>query len=184
MIQEKKKELRKLVKLLKEKQSPEAYFKESAEIMEAIGQLAAFKKAETVMAYWSVKGEVNTHDFIKKWSGQKRIILPSVEGDAINLKLYQDTSKLISGELYSIPEPGGPIFTDYESIGLIIVPGIAFDQNNNRMGRGKAYYDRFLCSSKAVKAGVCFHFQLFDEIPADVHDIRMDMVITTEAKKL
>jgi len=178
MFQEKKKELRKLIRQLKEKQNTEAYFRESAEIMAAVEQLPAFINASTVMAYWSIKSEVYTHDFVKKWSNRKRIILPSVDGDKMNLKLYQGDDNLVPGGLYEIPEPDGPVFTDYESIDIIIVPGIAFDKANNRMGRGKAYYDRFLNPLKSLKIGVCFSFQLFDEIPADEHDIRMDMVIT------
>jgi 5-formyltetrahydrofolate cyclo-ligase len=183
MIQEKKKELRRLIRQLKDKQNNEAYFRESAEIMEVVEQLPAFINASTVMAYWSIKGEVYTHDFIKKWSHRKRIILPSVDGDRMNLKLYRRDINLIPGDLFSIPEPDGPLFDDYESIDMILIPGIAFDHTNNRMGRGKAYYDRFLQSSKAIKTGVCFNFQLFDEIPADEHDIRMDMVITNRIRK-
>jgi 5-formyltetrahydrofolate cyclo-ligase len=178
MFQEKKKELRKLIRQLKDKQNSESGFRESAEIMAAVEQLPAFIYASTVMAYWSIKGEVYTHDFVRKWSSRKRIILPSVDGDKMNLKLYEEGSNLIPGDLFSIPEPDGPLFTDYDSIDMIIIPGIAFDQSNSRMGRGKAYYDRFLHSSKAIKIGVCFRFQLFDEIPADEHDIKMDMVIT------
>ncbi len=184
MIQEKKKEVRKLIKQLKEQQLQEDYFFESAEIMKTVEQLPAFVSASTVMVYWSIKGEVYTHEFINKWSSHKRIILPSVEGELMNLKLYQGDDNLIPGDRYEIPEPDGPVFTDYESIDLIIVPGIAFDKANNRMGRGKAYYDRFLKSLKVTKVGVCFFFQLLDEVPADQNDISMDMVITNGIKKL
>lgn len=183
MVQEKKKELRKLIRQLKDKHNAEAYFRESAEIIAAVEQLPAFANASTVMAYWSIKGEVYTHDFIKKWSKKKRIILPAVDGDKMNLKLYCGDGNFISGNLFNIPEPDGPVFTDYESIDMIIIPGIAFDHTNNRMGRGKAYYDRFLNSLKFLKIGVCFSFQLFDEIPADEYDIRMDMVITNRIRK-
>ena len=59
-----------------------------------------------------------------------------------------------------------------------MVPGMAFDRNNNRMGRGKGYYDRFLATiPQAYKIGVCFKFQLVDEIPTDALDIRMDEII-------
>lgn len=183
MVGDMKKELRKRVRLLKDKQNSEAYFRESAEIMSAVEQLPAFADASAIMAYWSIKGEVYTHDFIKKWSKKKRIILPSVDGDKMNLKLYCGDDNLISGNLFNIPEPDGPVYTDYESIDLMIIPGIAFDYTNNRMGRGKAYYDRFLNSLKSLKIGVCFSFQLFDEIPTDEYDIRMDLVITNRIRK-
>ena len=176
-IREQKKELRRTVKLLKENHAESAYFKESEEILASVGMHQAFVNAQTVMAYWSIKGEVFTHDFIRKWSSKKRIILPSVDGDVMNLKLFDGSDKLIAGDLYNIPEPDGPLFTEYEKIDLIIVPGVAFDRSNNRMGRGKAYYDKFLHDIKTPKIGICFNFQLFDNIPFDANDIKMDVVI-------
>lgn len=176
-IQELKKELRRKVKLLKKNHAESAYFKDSAEILASVETHTAFINAQTVMAYWSIKGEVFTHDFIRKWSSKKRIILPSVDADVMNLKLFNGSDKLIAGDLYNIPEPDGRLFTEYEKIDLIIVPGVAFDKSNNRMGRGKAYYDKFLHNIKVPKIGICFNFQLFDNIPIDVNDIKMDVVI-------
>lgn len=178
MIAQSKKELRQLVKQLREKQDIGEYNIKSAVIMQSVENLAGFRDAATVMIYWSVRGEVNTHDFIRKWAGKKRLVLPSVDGETMNLKIFEGSDALIAGDLYGIPEPDGPLFKDHKSIDLIVVPGVAFDRNNNRMGRGKAYYDRFLSSVIAKKIGVCFRFQMFDEIPADENDIRMDMVIT------
>lgn len=176
-IQELKKELRRKVKLLKENHVESAYFKESVEILTSVEMHPAFVNAQTVMAYWSIKGEVFTHDFVRKWSSKKRIILPSVDRDVMNLKWFDGSEKLIAGDLYGIPEPDGPLFTEYEMIDLIIVPGVAFDKKNNRMGRGKAYYDKFLHNLNAPKIGICFNFQLFDDIPFDANDIKMDVVI-------
>lgn len=61
---------------------------------------------------------------------------------------------------------------------MIIVPGVAFDNNNNRLGRGKAYYDKLLKESKSYKVGVCFDFQLIEEVPVDEYDIKMDLIIS------
>lgn len=55
---------------------------------------------------------------------------------------------------------------------------MAFDRKMNRMGRGKAYYDRFLPKVKVPKLGICFEFQLFDEIPADRNDVKMDYIVS------
>jgi 5-formyltetrahydrofolate cyclo-ligase len=178
MTGQSKKELRRLVKLLKEKQETGDYFSSSALIMKSVEAQPAFRAASTVMIYWSIRGEVFTHDFIRKWSGEKRFVLPSVNGEIMNLKLYGGEERLVAGDLYQIPEPDGPLFDDLKSIDLVIVPGIAFDRKNNRMGRGKAYYDRFLKLLQTTKIGVCFTFQLFDVIPADENDVGMDMVIT------
>ncbi|MBW6490311.1 MAG: 5-formyltetrahydrofolate cyclo-ligase [Lentimicrobium sp.] len=173
-----KKLLRQEVKHRKSLQNPDDYFRASATIMNKLEQLPEFNDAAIVLAYWSVPGEVFTHDFVKRWSESRRILLPSVDGDTMLIKEYNSENSLIPGDLYGIPEPDGQIFTEYELIDFAIVPGVAFDRNNNRMGRGKAYYDKFLSSIKTFKAGVCFDFQMFDEVPADENDILMDVVIT------
>jgi 5-formyltetrahydrofolate cyclo-ligase len=82
------------------------------------------------------------------------------------------------GENFGIPEPSGELFKDYNEIDLILVPGVAFDIENNRMGRGKAYYDKLLSSLKAFKLGVCFDFQLLQSVPTDEHDIKMDRILS------
>lgn len=178
---EQKKALRQRIRELRKVQSESAYFHDSQRIMEKVEQLPEFREAQTVMIYWSIAGEVFTHEFIRKWSLNKRFILPSIEGDTMNLKRYTGDSNLIAGDLYSIPEPEGALFEDTEGIDMVIVPGIAFDRNNNRMGRGKAYYDRFLRNLSIYKAGVCFSYQLFDQIPVYETDVKMDIVITCES---
>ena len=175
---EEKSSIRTIVRRLKSNQPAHEYMAASASIMQQMEMLPEFADAKTVMAYWSITGEVFTHDAIRKWSQSRKIILPSVDGDVLQLKQYIGTDNLVAGDRYQIPEPDGPLFADVESIDLIIVPGIAFDRQNNRMGRGKAYYDKFLQSLRGTKVGVCFNFQLFNTIPCDAHDIAMDRVIS------
>jgi len=64
---------------------------------------------------------------------------------------------------------------------LIVIPGVAFDQSGHRIGYGKGYYDRFLQhpGRTAGLVGLCHDFQLIEgNIPADRHDIRMELVVT------
>jgi 5-formyltetrahydrofolate cyclo-ligase len=64
------------------------------------------------------------------------------------------------------------------SYDLIIVPGLAFDKNHYRMGYGEGYYDTFLAQNpNALKMGVCYPFQLVDEVPTEAHDVKLDGVI-------
>ena len=80
---------------------------------------------------------------------------------------------------YHIQEPIGKIFEDYSTIDVIIVPGVAFDNQGNRLGRGKGYYDRFLKKIPATKKiGICFDFQMIEQIPTEKNDIPMDDIIT------
>ena len=67
-----------------------------------------------------------------------------------------------------------------EDISLVLVPGTAFDMQMNRMGFGKGYYDKLLERLSAIKAGLCYDFQLLSEIPHSAHDIPMDIIITEE----
>ena len=61
---------------------------------------------------------------------------------------------------------------------LIIVPGVAFDRHNNRMGRGRGFYDRLLKSTpNAYKVGVGFDFQMVDNVPVEPFDVPMNKVI-------
>ena len=76
-------------------------------------------------------------------------------------------------------------FTDYAAIDFIVVPGVAFDAKGNRLGRGKGYYDRLLPRiPSAYKAGICFPFQLVEEVPAESFDVRMDIIITINEDEL
>lgn len=60
---------------------------------------------------------------------------------------------------------------------MVIVPGLAFDQNGARLGRGKGYYDRFLQSHpQSLVVGICADFQLKNRIPVEKHDVLMDFM--------
>lgn len=149
----------------------------SVDILCLLESHPAFQEAQTLLLYHSLKDEVQTHLFIDKWSKSKRIILPVVAGDELELRLYTRTDDLVIGA-YGIAEPIGELFTDYNSIDLAIIPGVAFDKTGHRLGRGKGYYDKLLPHISAAKIGICFPFQLIDEVPAESFDIRMNTVIT------
>jgi len=172
-----KRELRKKIKLLKQDYSLEQKKEMSLSIWKQLEATDVFREANIIMAYWSMDDEVFTHDFIQKWYAEKKIILPVVRGTELELKEFKGIREMVAGEKYGIPEPIGPTFQQPESIALIVVPGVAFDNNGNRMGRGKAYYDKLLRSSRAYKVGVCFPFQLRAHIPFDELDVRMDKII-------
>jgi 5-formyltetrahydrofolate cyclo-ligase len=63
---------------------------------------------------------------------------------------------------------------------LVLVPGLAFDQQGNRIGRGGGYYDRFLAQLPAgiKKIGLFFSVQEIPEVPAESYDVRLDGLIT------
>jgi 5-formyltetrahydrofolate cyclo-ligase len=177
-IDEKKKVLRKKIRELKKQQTSEDKKTASNAIIESVEKQPFFINADTIMVYWSMEDEVLTHEAIKKWHMEKRIILPCVKGDILELREYTGIDSMKEGDFFKILEPQGPLFTELNELDLIIVPGVAFDLHNNRMGRGKAYYDGLLKTTDAYKLGICFDLQLLDYVPADSHDIPMDGIIS------
>ena len=171
-----KKELRSLIKTLKKQHTKEQLFEQSEKILVKLEQHPDFINASSVMLYSALPDEVQTQAFLEKWHLKKHIILPTVGGnDIIPVEFSKDTTFAVGD--FNILEPQNEPYTG--SFDLIVVPGVAFDRNGNRIGRGKGYYDRFLCQHLDVKRiGICFDFQLVDEVPAEPFDIRMDEVIT------
>lgn len=178
----KKKELRKTIRHLKQFLTPEAIEDESKAVFDIIESLDEFKTAKCIMAYWAMKDELPTQSFIERWFNKKQIILPSVDGNKLRLKEFKGYETLHQGDLFAIPEPDGPDFDTPDSIDLIIVPGVAFDYQNNRMGRGKAYYDELLSHMKCFRIGVGFRCQLLEEVPTDLHDVKMNIVVAGRVK--
>ena len=171
-----KKELRAIIKLLKKQHTKEQLLEQSEVILSKLEQHPDFKKAHIVMIYSALPDEVQTQAFLEKWRHKKKIILPTVVGDdIIPVELAENTGFAVGD--FNILEPQNEPYTgDYD---LIVVPGVAFDRNGNRIGRGRGYYDRFLCKHLNVKRiGICFDFQLVDEVPTEPNDIKMDEVIS------
>lgn len=175
-----KKEIRKQIRELKKQYSLDEKKVKSAAIWKKIEQMDCFRKAKVVLAYWSMDDEVFTHDFICKWAEEKVILLPCVCGDELEIRYFDGRDRLCPGEGYAIPEPRGELFSDLAQIDVILIPGVAFDHTNNRLGRGKGYYDRILQQTKACKIGVCFDFQLLEHIPVEEHDVKMDLVVCSQ----
>jgi 5-formyltetrahydrofolate cyclo-ligase len=63
---------------------------------------------------------------------------------------------------------------------IIIVPGLAFDEAGNRLGRGGGFYDAYLRNFHGPKIGICKQLQLVDELPVEDHDVRVDFVVTDQ----
>ena len=174
-----KADLRRQIQQIKRQFTPQQLEELSLLIISSLRPLLA--EAQTIMAYYSLPDEVNTHALIDELVAEgKTVLLPKVTGaDTMELRRYTGRADLQEGA-YHILEPVGEPFTDLSAIDLILVPGLAFDAAGHRLGRGRGYYDRFLHSKNrpyCVKIGVCFDFQKVDEVPVDAHDIAMDKVV-------
>ena len=173
-----KSELRKIVRTAKKAVLLDEKIARSQGIMAQVEALPEFEKAGTVLMYWSMDDEVATHAMVERWWREKTILLPCVDGDDLKLRQYTGPECMQAGPEFGIGEPMGLEFTRLDEVEMIMVPGVAFDRKNNRMGRGRGFYDRLLKSTpRAYKVGVAFDFQLFDEIPVEAFDVPMDKVV-------
>ena len=168
--------LRRMVGQLKKLLTEGEKRRQADSVFAQIEQLQQFKAATDIAVYWSLDDEIDTHRFIEKWFNRKRLWLPVVVGDDLIFKQFEGTDKMTAGA-FGILEPTGRQLDNVAQIGLIIVPGVAFDLQNNRMGRGRGFYDRLLTNSKAFKIGAAYSCQLFSQIPTEQTDIPMDLVV-------
>lgn len=150
----------------------------SVAILRRLEECPLFQEAEQVALYHALPGEVQTAAFIERWYQEKRLFLPLVVGDDLRLLRYTGSESLQKGA-FGIwePKPDGEEAVE-EAIDLIIVPGVAFDAQCHRLGRGRGFYDRLLSSLHAPKMGICFDFQLVPSVPVESFDCPMDHVIT------
>ena len=161
--------------------------------LSAISKLRKHPKvmaAHTLLLYYSLPDEVNTHEWIDELVAEgKRVLLPVVVNDKdMVIREYTGKHDLAEGSFH-IMEPIGKLFPveKYPEIEVAIIPGMSFDDTGHRLGRGKGYYDRFLAKLRGMevdksgtevyKIGVCFGFQKLQEIPFESHDILMNEVI-------
>lgn len=153
-------------------------------IMHRIIQLPEFKGAKSIFFYASFRSEVNTIDMIKlSLDMGKRVILPKVDRKNSRLKLYEikGISELQRGYMW-ILEPSVPEerLRGLNDIDLIIIPGAAFDVHGNRLGYGAGFYDIALSEmeNKILIVAPAYEEQIVEGIPPELHDIRVDKIIT------
>ena len=157
-------------------------------ICSAFMALPAYQAAKTVMWYVDAGSEVRTrHTLPEALTHGKRVVVPwcVVETNELELFHLEDMGELVEGA-YKILEPRDELRrlpakrVLPEELGLVMVPGTAFDPRGGRMGQGKGYYDRLLARARpdAPLVALAFDCQIFDEIPVAPHDVFMDLVLT------
>jgi 5-formyltetrahydrofolate cyclo-ligase len=161
----------------------------SDRIVRRFMDLPEYEKAGTVMFYVDVRDEVRTRQALPEaLASGKRIVVPYCLDGELELFWLENMEELELG-MYRILEPKPELrdiaakrFTP-KDLDLVMVPGVAFDRNGGRTGHGKGYYDKLLQHARkdAPLIALSFECQLFEEIPAESHDIFMDKVVTEDA---
>lgn len=174
--------LREKIKQRRKNLTHDEILQKSEKITSFLTETQIYQTAKCICVYMASFNEPRTLPFIEKaLADGKKICLPvtDIESNTLSLSYISDTALLKKGA-YGILEPSVIDNANPHDIDLIIVPGIVFDRNGSRIGFGKGFYDRLLSDTSAVKVGVCYAFQLCEGIPADKHDIPMNMIVTEE----
>lgn len=197
-----KQRLRSLIRDEKRRHSQQELNRWSEEIICKVEALPVFVRARTVLAYYSLPDEVETHEALERWRQVKKVLIPSVgfageerpgspkyemsarerDGDALLLHQYTGIDCLQDGA-FGIKESVGTLVPSYEydTVDLVIVPGMAFDRKGNRLGRGRGFYDRLLpLLERAKRVGVAFPFQIVSYCPHELTDSAMDIVVSAD----
>ena len=151
----------------------------ATKIFTTIEQNSHFLESKCIAIFASMKDEVATDYALWAWREMgKRLVVPRVEGDIMRFYDYSP-DKMQSGA-FGIEEPIGEHEVKAEEIDLIIVPARAFTRLGERLGRGGGFYDKYMSLSgfRAYKIGIAYSVQIFDTLPCDTHDIKVDEVVT------
>lgn len=176
-IEHEKEQMRGLDSQRRRVMTPEEVKTDSRKIVDQIERMSCWKDAKTVMLYYPIHNEVDLRHLVHVYADEKTFLLPAtVGGHKIEVRRYEKNRPLKKGQ-FGIPEPDTEAWTG--SIDLILVPGVAFGTDRFRLGRGGGYYDRFLkFYEHTMKIGVCYDFQLHEDLPSQFFDIQMDRVVT------
>ncbi len=157
----------------------------SRAICARVNQSPEFERARCVLLFASFGTEVDTSDLLGAALDRgKRLVLPRVNPDTKALELREVASlpdDLRAG-LWDIPEPDPsrcPI-VEITEIDFVLIPGVAFNQERDRMGYGGGYYDRLQTTlgPGTGRIAVAFSMQILPDVPSAAHDVRVPVIIT------
>jgi 5-formyltetrahydrofolate cyclo-ligase len=159
----------------------------SRRVAERFARTDAWTTADTVLCFLSMPHELRTGALIgAARAGGKRVAVPRIEGEDIRFLIMPDSARGLPRDRWGIPVPS----PDWPALALgragrvlVAAPGLAFDRQGNRIGRGKGYYDRFLAGAREetpgiTAIGVCLSEQVVEAVPHGARDERLDGVVT------
>lgn len=151
----------------------------SLSICEQLEESTQYQKASNILFYLPIKNEVDVTPLLEKHLRTKNILLPKLDAnDYIEVKKISTLSDIENGK-YDIPEPKESCENfPPEKIELILIPGVAFDLNGNRVGYGMGCYDGLIPKTSCPKIALAYNFQILENVPGEEHDQRVNIIIT------
>ena len=177
---ETKKEIRKKIRKIRNERDPYEWQQFTEQLTGRVIRHPWFLEASDICIYVDVQGEAGTRLIMQEaWKLGKNVWLPRVSGSQMEFYLTTGLHELTSGA-YGIPEPTGDRALNVPDA-LMIMPGVAFDQEGHRIGYGGGFYDRYLeAHPELITMALAFEDQILDTLPAEPHDIRPMIVVTEE----
>ena len=147
-----------------------------------------YKSSSIILSYMALDDEVNLSILMEQaLKDGKKVYIPRIIPNSSQMDFYEKTA-LSDVNIYGIQEPEKNAqkleIKKYDDEILILTPGRAFSKNGGRLGRGKGYYDTYLARLKGKNAGnlkvigIAFDLQVFNELPLEKHDEKMDYLVT------
>lgn len=180
MEKNKKQEIRTEVKRRRAEAKEEWLHAASLRVLEQFKELPAYKEAALLLAYVDAKREVETRLLMQQaWKDGKKVAAPRVDGNGIMHYYYVESLEDLEPGSFGIMEPKKDCPLCETEEGLLLMPGVAFDEKCHRIGYGGGYYDRYLEKHPGlVHIALAFEFQIFDAVPFEEHDILPEMIVT------
>lgn len=183
VINDAKKNLRTEMKQKRASLSVEKILVYSSQIFNSVINRAEFKGADVILSYVSFSSEVDTHFLISyALNIGKKVAVPKVYPFGEMKFFLIDSIDELSAGAYGIPEPNPvkELILEDEKKYVIILPGVAFDDNKYRLGYGGGYYDRFLANHPHLyKIMLAYELEKREyALPFDCYDIKSDIIIT------
>lgn len=155
-----------------------------AELVERSGVWTALS---TMAAFASKPDEVDSGPLVASAvRAGKRVCFPrTTEAGGLEFVAVEDPSELRSGR-FGVREPGPDLpGVPLDGDTLVVVPGLAFDRQGGRLGRGRGYYDRALAAlrhreARPLLVGIGYAFQVVERVPMTPLDVRLDGVVSEE----
>ncbi len=149
----------------------------SHRIVASLTALPELSAVRDVLLYAADPDEIDLDPLLAAPPSGRRILLPRIEGDELVVVAHTAGAPLATG-YRGIREPvGDPI--DPSTVEAVVVPGVAFDPDGLRLGRGAGFYDRLLPQlGAAVRIGVCLETFVRTDLPAEDHDVAVDVIVT------
>jgi 5-formyltetrahydrofolate cyclo-ligase len=167
--------------LNRRKMMPEAeVLQKSSSIIAKLRELPVIIKAERIHVYYPIMNEVDIRPFIEwLWDQGKKVIMPRANFKSKEMiNYYVITFGQLEETRFGLREPLKTSPLHLGSPDVIIVPGVAFDEDKGRLGYGSGFYDRFLYESNSKRIGVAYDFQIVPVLPREEHDQKMDVIVT------